>query len=194
MSSLVGKKAPEFSSKAVIGKTMIDHFSLSQLKGQYIILFFYPLNFTFVCPTELHAFQEKIEEFKKRNAVLVGCSVDSHYAHAAWLSIPKGRGGIEGIEYPIISDINKRIAIDYGVLALEGIAYRGLFIIDREGYVRHQTVNDLPLGRSVDEVLRTLDAWIHYEKHGDVCPANWNQGKRSLKPTQDGIEKYFTNV
>lgn len=191
MSTLLGKKAPEFSAKAVIGKTIIDHFSLSQLKGQYVILFFYPLNFTFVCPTELHAFQEKIEEFKRRNAVIVGCSVDSHYSHAAWLSVPKGRGGIQGVEYPIISDINKKIAQDYGVLAPEGVAFRGLFLIDREGYIRHQTVNDLPLGRSVDEVLRTLDAWVHFENHGDVCPANWNQGKKALKPTQEGVEKYF---
>jgi peroxiredoxin (alkyl hydroperoxide reductase subunit C) len=192
MSVLVGKKAPEFSAKAVINKMIVDNFSLSQLKGQYIVLFFYPLNFTFVCPTELHAFQERIEEFKKRNCVLIGCSVDSHYSHAAWLSTPKIRGGIQGIEYPIISDINKNIAKEYGVLASEGVAYRGLFLIDREGYVRHQTVNDLPLGRSVEEVLRTLDAWIHFEKNGDVCPANWNQGKASLKPTQEGIEKYFT--
>lgn len=192
MGVLVGKKAPEFSAKAVIGRKFVDNFSLSSLKGQFVILFFYPLDFTFVCPTELHAFQEKIEEFKKRNTQIVGCSIDSTYSHNAWLSTPKAKGGIQGVEYPIISDLNKTIARDYDVLIPhEGIAYRGLFLIDKEGIVRHQVVNDLPIGRSVDEAIRILDAWIYFEKHGEVCPANWNHGKKTLKPTHEGLEQYF---
>ncbi len=192
MSSLVGKKAPEFTAKAAVKNKIVDEFSLSSMKGQYVVLFFYPLDFTFVCPTELHAFQEKLEEFKKLNAEIVGCSVDSPYSHLAWLSTPKSEGGIQGVEYPILADLNKSIAESYGVLIpREGIAYRGLFLIDREGIVRHQVVNDLPIGRSVDEVLRTLQALIYFENNGEVCPANWNSGKKSMKPTNEGLKKYF---
>lgn len=192
MSLLIGKKAPNFKAKAVVEKNIVD-FSLEELKGQYVVLFFYPLDFTFVCPTELHAFQEQLEEFEKRGAQVVGCSVDSAYSHLAWLNTPKSKGGIEGIDYPLISDINKTIAKDYDVLhESEGIAFRGLFLIDKAGLVRHQLVNDLPLGRSVDEVLRMLDALIYFEAHGEVCPANWNTGKKSMKPTFDGLEQYFT--
>lgn len=193
MSLLIGKQAPEFRAKAVVEKNIVNDFSLQKLKGQYIVLFFYPLDFTFVCPTELHAFQERLEEFEKRNAQVVGCSVDSVYSHLAWLNTPKNKGGIDGIDYPLISDINKTIAEDYGVLYKEeGVAYRGLFLIDQEGIVQHQLVNSLPLGRSVDEVLRMLDALIFFEKHGEVCPANWSHGKKSMKPTSDGLEQYFT--
>lgn len=190
--SLVGKKAPDFSAKAVVGKKFVDNFSLKQFLGKNILLFFYPLDFTFVCPTELHAFQDRIEEFDKRNTQIIGCSVDSTYSHLAWLNTPKAKGGIQGVQYPIIADLNKTISRDYEVLIPhEGIAYRGLFLIDREGIVRHQVVNDLPLGRSVEETLRTLDAWLFYEKHGEVCPANWQQGKKSMKPTHEGLEQYF---
>jgi peroxiredoxin 2/4 len=191
MSVLTGKKAPEFKAKAVVeGK--IETLHLSQFIGRNVILFFYPLDFTFVCPTELHAFQEKLNEFEARNTQVLGCSVDSAYAHLAWLNTPIKKGGIEGITYPLISDLNKSIAKDYDVLSVEeGIAYRGLFLIDKTGIVRHQVVNDLPLGRSVDEVLRTLDAYVYFEQHGEVCPANWSKGKASMKPTQEGLEKYF---
>lgn len=193
MGVLVGKKAPEFSAKAVIGKKLVDNFSLSSFRGQYVILFFYPLDFTFVCPTELHAFQEKLEEFKKRDTQVIGCSVDSSYSHYAWLSTPKAKGGIEGVEFPLVADLNKTIARDYDVLIPhEGIAYRGLFFIDKEGFVRHQVVNDLPIGRSVEDALRIVDAWMYFEQHGEVCPANWQQGKKSLKPTFEGLEQYFT--
>lgn len=191
---LIGKKAPKFVAKAVAKNRIFESFSLEDFQGKYVVFFFYPLNFTFVCPTELHAFQEKLEEFEKRDAVVVGCSVDSWPSHYAWLSLPKEKGGIEGIDYPLVSDINKTIARDYGVLKEdEGIAYRGLVILDKEGYVRHHLINDLPLGRSVDEVIRMLDAMIFHEKHGEVCPANWKKGSKSMKPTQKGLLEYFTS-
>lgn len=195
MSVLVGKQAPDFSAKAAIKKAIRDGFTLSQFRGKYVVLFFYPLNFTFVCPTELHAFQERLPEFEERNAQIIGCSVDSPYCHLAWLSSPKSEGGIEGITYPLISDINKSIARDYDVLEQnQGIAYRGLFLIDRNGIVRHQVVNDLPLGRSVDEALRILDALIFVEQHGEVCPADWRVGQKSLKATLEGVRGYFTQA
>lgn len=193
MSTLVGKKAPEFNTQAVIHPNIINDFSLKQFHGKNLILFFYPLDFTFVCPTELHAFQENIEEFHKRNTEVVACSVDSVYSHLAWLQTPKKKGGIEGISYPIMSDINKTISKEYGVLAENGsgVAYRGLFLIDREGIVRHEVVNDLPIGRSVEETLRVIDALNHFEQHGQVCPANWTLGSKSFVPTQEGLEAYF---
>lgn len=190
---LVGKPAPDFKAKAVIGKRIVNDFNLHHYRGKNIIFFFYPLDFTFVCPTELHAFQEKIPEFEKRNAQVIGCSVDSSYSHYAWLSTPKKKGGIEGVEFPIVADLNKQIAKDYDVLIeSEGIAYRGLFLIDPEGIVRHQVVNDLPLGRSVEEAIRILDALIYFQEHGEVCPANWSSNKRGMKPTQEGLEQYFS--
>ncbi len=189
--TLVGKKAPEFQAKAVAGDRIFD-FSLSDYVGKYLVFFFYPLDFTFVCPTELHAFQEKLNEFQSRNAELVGCSIDSCYSHSAWLNTPKSRGGIQGISYPIVSDIHKSISRSYEVLKEdEGIAYRGLYLIDRNGIVRHQLINDLPLGRSVDEVLRVLDALIFHEQNGEVCPANWKAGSKSMKPTEKGLAEYF---
>ncbi len=192
MGVLVGRPAPKFRAKAVQGKKIIDDFSLDDFKGKNVILFFYPLDFTFVCPTELHAFEEKREEFAKRNTAIIGCSVDSCYSHYAWLSTPKAKGGIAGVQYPLVSDINKTIAQDYDVLVPgEGIAYRGLFFIDEQGIVRHQVVNDLPLGRSVDEALRIVDSYLFHEKHGEVCPANWNEGMKSMKPTFQGLEEYF---
>jgi peroxiredoxin 2/4 len=196
MGTLVGRQAPDFKAKAVIDGQIIDDFSLKQYKeqGRHVIFFFYPLDFTFVCPTELHAFQEKIHEFEARNTQIVGCSIDSHYSHYAWTNMPKNKGGIQGVKYPLVADLNKSISRNYHVLIEdEGIAYRGLFLIDQNGIVRHQVVNDLPLGRSVDETLRILDALLYYEQHGEVCPANWQKGKKSLKPTHDGLEKYFDN-
>lgn len=189
---LVGKKAPSFTSKAVVNNQIVDNFSLDQFHGKYVIFFFYPLDFTFVCPTELHAFQDKLAEFTKRNAEVVGCSVDSWFSHHAWLNTPKSKGGIEGVSYPLVSDFNKTISRDYQVLDVEqGLSFRGLFIIDRKGIIRQQLVNDLPIGRSVDEVLRTLDALIFHEQNGEVCPANWSAGAKAMKPTQDGLLAYF---
>lgn len=190
---LIGKKVPQFKAKAVAKGKIFDTFSLEDHLGKYVIFFFYPLNFTFVCPTELHAFQENLAEFEKRDAVVVGCSVDSWPSHHAWLSLPKEKGGISGITYPLVSDLNKSIAKDFGVLKEdEGIAYRALFLIDKEGVVRHQLINDLPLGRSVEEAIRTLDALIFHEQHGEVCPANWKKGAKTMKPTQKGLLEYFT--
>ncbi len=193
MIMLVGKHAPKFKAKAVVKGEVVENFSLEDLHGKYVLFFFYPLDFTFVCPTELHAFQEKIKEFEKRNAVVVGCSVDSHFSHAAWINTSKTKGGIEGVEYPIVSDLNKTIAQAYGVLKEDdGIAYRGQFLIDKHGIVRHLLVNDLPIGRSVDEAIRLLDALIFHEVHGEVCPANWKAGERAMKPTTEGLMSYFT--
>jgi peroxiredoxin 2/4 len=189
---LVGREAPDFFAQAVVNGSITESFSLGDFHGKYIVLVFYPLDFTFVCPTELHAFQEKAAEFAARNAQVVACSVDSAFSHLAWLKIPRSLGGIEGVEYPLVSDLDKSISRSFNVLnKQEGIAYRGLFLIDRNGIVRHQTVNDLPIGRSVDEVLRVLDALITYEKVGEVCPANWTPGEKTLKPTADGLLEYF---
>jgi len=192
MSVLVGKNAPDFNATAVEKDQIIDNFTLSQFKGQYVVLFFYPLDFTFVCPTELHAFSEKLDEFEKRNVKVIGVSIDSHFSHLAWLNTPRSKGGIQGVTYPIVSDLNKSISSDYDVLVDgAGIAYRGLFLLDKDHVVRHQVVNDLPLGRSVSETLRMVDALQFTEKHGEVCPANWNQGDKSMKPTQNGLEEFF---
>ncbi len=192
MNSLLGKQAPHFTAKAAVKGQIVDEFSLRDFLGKYVVFFFYPLDFTFVCPTELHAFQEKLGEFEKRDTQIVGCSVDSWFSHLAWLNTPKSKGGIEGVEYPIVSDLNKNIARNYQVLKEdEGIAYRGLFLIDKQGIIRHQLVNDLPLGRSVDEALRMIDALIFFEKNGEVCPANWKLGAKGMKPTAEGLVKYF---
>ncbi len=189
---LVGKPAPHFSAHAIVSGHCIDNFSLEVIPGRYIVLLFYPLDFTFVCPTELHAFQEMAHEFDLRNAQVIACSVDSAYSHLAWLNTPRELGGIQGVEYPLVSDIHKTISRDYHVLNEEkGIAYRGLFIIDRDGIIRHQLVNDLPIGRNVDEVLRTLDALISYEKYGELCPANWEPGDKTLIPSMEGLLDYF---
>ncbi len=190
---LLKKQAPHFSAKAVKKGEILEEFSLRDYLGKYIFFFFYPLDFTFVCPTELHAFQAALPEFHKRGAEVIACSVDSWYSHLAWLSIPKDKGGIEGVEYPIVSDFHKSIARSYGVLEEDsGVAFRGQFLIDRQGVVRHSLVNDLPIGRSVEEALRLLDAIISYEMHGEVCPAGWRPGARTMKPTQEGLENYFS--
>lgn len=190
--TLVGKKAPEFVAQAIVDNQIVDNFSLDDFADKYIVLFFYPLDFTFVCPTELHAFQAKLEEFKKRNCEVIGCSVDSPYSHYAWLSTPKANGGIQGVSYPLVADITKEISRKFEVLSEEeGVAYRGLFILDKNKIVRHQLVNDLFLGRSTDEVIRTLDALIFHEECGEVCPANWHEGEKALSPTKEGVEDYF---
>jgi peroxiredoxin 2/4 len=196
MSVLVGKKAPDFSLDAVVdGGEFAENFTLSQFEGKkYVVLFFYPLDFTFVCPTELHAFQEKLAEFKSRNCEVIGASIDSKFSHWAWLNTPKDKGGIQGVTYPIISDLNKTVAADYDVLVDgAGIAYRGLFLIDLKGNVRHQVVNDLPLGRNVDEAIRILDALQYTEEHGEVCPANWEKGKDAMKADAAGVASYLAS-
>ncbi len=191
MSVLTGRQAPNFKADAVVNGEFKD-ISLSDYRGKKsVVLFFYPLDFTFVCPTELHAFQEKLEEFKKRDVEVLGCSIDSKFSHFAWLNTPKNEGGIEGVKYPLISDIHRTIARDYDVLSDDGVAYRGLFLIDKNGIVRHQVVNDLPLGRNVDEALRLVDALQHFEKHGEVCPANWTKGKDAMKATKEGVSNYL---
>ncbi len=190
---LVGKMAPRFRAKAVVEGRIVDELSLFDYLGSYVVFFFYPLDFTFVCPTELHAFQEKLGEFEKRQTQVVACSVDSCYTHLAWLNTPKNKGGIQGVSYPLVSDLNKSISEQFQVLKEEdGISYRGLFLLDKQGIVRHQLINDLPLGRSVDEILRTLDALIFHESNGEVCPANWKLGAKGLKPTKEGVASYLS--
>ncbi|HXF90813.1 MAG TPA: peroxiredoxin [Candidatus Nitrosotenuis sp.] len=190
MAVLVGKKAPDFKATAVYP----DGFKEIQLKdfsGKYVLLFFYPLDFTFVCPTELLAFQQIKHDLEKLNVVLLGCSVDSHFSHHAWLNTPRENGGIKGVDYGLISDIGGKIAHDYDVLSEQHIAYRGLFLIDKEGIVRHQLINDLPLGRSVDEALRVVQALQHVEEHGEVCPANWDHKEPAIKPTLTSVSSYL---
>ncbi len=191
---LVNQEAPDFSEKAVVDGQVVDGFKLSDQRGKYVVLFFYPLDFTFVCPTELHAFQEKLEEFKKRNVEVIGVSTDSWFSHLAWLNTPKNQGGIEGVTYPLVSDFNKSISKSYDVL-FEGLgaAYRGLFLIDKNGVVQHQVVNNLPLGRSVGEALRMVDALQFTEEHGEVCPADWKAGDKAMKPTDSGLKEYFAD-
>ena len=191
--ALVGKKIPDVIGAAVVGGERIEkNYSLADLQGGYLLLFFYPLDFTFVCPTELHAFQASLPQFEQRKCQVVGCSVDSAYCHLAWLKTPRKTGGIEGVTYPILADTTKSIARSFGVLKEEeGIAYRGLFLIDKEGIVRHELINDLPLGRSVEEALRMLDALIFFEEHGEVCPANWHSGQKGMAPNNEGLKNYF---
>ena len=192
MSTLVGKPAPAFDADGVV-KGEFKKISLSNYKdSKYVVLFFYPLDFTFVCPTELHAFQERLADFQSRNTEVIGVSVDSKFSHLAWLNTPKAQGGIQGITYPLVSDIHKTISREYGVLFENaGIAFRGLFLIDKSGVVRHTVVNDLPLGRNVDEALRMVDALQFSEEHGEVCPANWHKGEKAMKPTTDGLRRFF---
>ncbi len=189
---LVNKQAPDFDAKTVVKGQIDDHFKLSDFRGKHVVMFFYPLDFTFVCPTELHAFQEKLSEFKRRNVEVIAVSTDSWFSHLAWLNTPKEQGGIQGVQYPLVSDFNKTIARDYGVLLEDqGVALRGLFLIDKDGVVQHQVVNNLPLGRNVEEVLRMVDALQFTEEFGEVCPANWNKGAKSMKPDQDGLKEFF---
>jgi alkyl hydroperoxide reductase subunit AhpC len=187
----VQKPAPDFTATAVIDREFKD-ISLSDYRGQkYVLLFFYPLDFTFVCPTEIIAFSDRIAEFHKRNTEVIGVSVDSHFSHLAWIERERAQGGLGELHYPLVSDLTKKIAADYGVLLENGIALRGLFFIDKEGLVRHITVNDLPLGRSVDEALRVIDAYQHFEKYGEVCPADWKPGGLTIKPGVKESKEYF---
>lgn len=191
MGVLVNKQAPDFKATAVVGGDF-KKISLKDYRGKYVVLFFYPLDFTFVCPTEMHAFQDKLAQFKKLNTEVLGVSVDSEFSHLAWLNADKDTGGIKGVTYPIISDINKTIARDYDVLMVDaGIALRGTFLIDKEGKVRQQTINDLPLGRNVDEMIRLVEALQFHEEHGEVCPANWKKGDKAMKPDSKGLKAYF---
>lgn len=208
MAVLVGKKAPSFRAKAVVnGGEIIENFSLEQFMGKKMVIFyFYPADFTFVCPTEIIAFQDKIEEFEKRNVAVVGCSVDSEFAHWKWLQTEPNQGGIKGVRYPLVSDSSKIISENYDVLAgsydynedgeatFTGspVAYRGLFLIDKQGIIRHQVVNDLPIGRSIEEAIRVVDALQFYEENGEVCPADWHKGDKGLKATQEGIADYLS--
>ncbi len=207
MSVLVGKKAPKFNALAVInGSEIIENFTLDQYLGKkYVIFFFYPADFTFVCPTEIIAFQNKMDEFEKRNVAVVGCSVDSEFSHWKWLQTEKKEGGIKGVKYPLVADQSKTISENYDVLAGEwdydeddqvhfkGIpqSYRGLFLIDKEGIVRHQVVNDMPLGRSVEEALRIVDALQFHEENGEVCPADWHKGDKAIHENPESIAAYL---
>jgi peroxiredoxin (alkyl hydroperoxide reductase subunit C) len=189
----ITEQAPDFTAEAVMGNDEIDpEFTLSSLRGKYVLLFFYPLDFTFVCPTEILAFDEMLDEFNRRNVEVVGVSVDSVYAHLAWKSTPVEKGGIGPIRYPLVSDIKKEISRDYGVLLDEGVALRGSFLIDREGVVRHAVLNDLPLGRSVEEALRMVDALQFFEEKGRLCPANWERGNDGMEESSSGVIDYLS--
>jgi peroxiredoxin (alkyl hydroperoxide reductase subunit C) len=209
MSTLVGKSAPVFNANAVVNGEVVSDFSLTRyLEKRYVVLFFYPKDFTFVCPSELHAFQAALGEFESRDTAVVACSTDTEQSHWGWLQVPKNSGGIQGVTYPIVADTNKTISAAYGVLTGEYqfnpgagvpftatgelIAYRGLFLIDRKGKVRHALVNDLPLGRNVDEALRMVDALRFFEEHGEVCPANWSRGKSGMRATSAGVAEYLS--
>ena len=207
--SLVGKKAPLFSAPAVLnGEEIVEGFNLADYIGKKeVLLFFYPKDFTFVCPTEIHAFQEKLQKFEERGVQVIGVSCDTEETHLAWLMTPKSEGGIEGVTYPLVADAAKTIANNYGVLGgdwnyteegeltFEGapISYRGTFYIDKEGIVRHETVNFFPIGRNIDEYIRIIDAWHHFEEKGEVCPANWEEGKEAMNATRDGVSKYLSS-
>ena len=189
---LVSTEAPDFTATAVMpDNSFKNDFKLSDFRGKYVVLFFYPLDFTFVCPSEIIAFDKKLSEFKKRECEVIGVSVDSHFSHLAWKNTPVEKGGIGNGQFPMVADITKQIARDYGVLFNEALALRGLFLIDKKGIVRHGLVNDLPLGRNVDEALRMLDALQFTEKHGEVCPANWRAGEEAMKPSADGVASYL---
>ncbi|XP_077992024.1 peroxiredoxin-like [Glandiceps talaboti] len=189
----IQKPAPNFEGMAVVNGEF-KSIKLSDYKGKYLVLFFYPLDFTFVCPTEIIAFSERANEFRDLDAEVIGVSVDSHFSHLAWINTPRKSGGLGEMEIPLLSDFNKQISKDYDVLIDAGVALRGLFIMDREGIVRHKSVNDLPVGRSVDEVLRLVKAFQFVEKHGEVCPAGWTPGAETIKPDPEGSKDYFEKV
>ncbi|MFM9062399.1 MAG: peroxiredoxin [Pirellula sp.] len=191
MAVLVTKPAPDFTAEAVLKDGSFAKITLSQFKGKYVLLFFYPLDFTFVCPTEIIAFSERVKEFNDLGVEVIGVSVDSHFSHLAWRNVPRDQGGIGPIQYSLVADLDKQIARNYDVLLNDAVALRGLFLIDKEGKVRHQVVNDLPLGRSVDEALRMVQALQFFEKNGEVCPADWKQGKRTIKPGVSESKEFF---
>ena len=190
--SLVTKQAPEFEAETVMPNNSFVKVSLSSFRSKYVLVFFYPLDFTFVCPSEILAFNRQVDDFKAKNCEILGISVDSVYTHLAWKNTPVDQGGIGPIQFPLVSDISKSISEDYGVLLEDGISLRGLFLIDKDGVIRHELVNDLPLGRNVDEALRVIDALQFFEEHGDVCPANWRPGDEAMKPTAEGVADYLS--
>jgi peroxiredoxin (alkyl hydroperoxide reductase subunit C) len=206
--SLVGKKAPLFKAPAVVnGHEIVNDFTLEQYIGkQYVVFYFYPKDFTFVCPTEILAFQKKLDDFQARNVAVVGCSTDTEETHLAWLMTPKNKGGIEGVKYPLVADSSKTIASNFGVLAGDWdynednqliftgtpVAYRGSFLIDKNGVVRHQVVNDLPLGRNIQEMIRMVDSLQHVEKYGEVCPADWQEGEEAMSASREGVSDYLS--
>jgi peroxiredoxin 2/4 len=193
MSVLVTKPAPDFTATAVMpDNSFNENFKLSSYQGtSYVVLFFWPLDFTFVCPSELIAFDHRLEKFRNKGVEVVGCSVDSHFTHLAWKNTPIEKGGIGNVQYPMVADITKRIAQEYDVLVDDAVALRGSFLIDTQGIVRHQVVNDLPLGRNIDEMLRMVDALQFTEQHGEVCPAGWQEGKKGMKATSEGVADYL---
>ncbi|PIE25097.1 MAG: alkyl hydroperoxide reductase [Neptuniibacter caesariensis] len=194
MGVLVGKKAPDFTAPAVLGNgDIVDSYTLSEAtKGKKAVVFFYPLDFTFVCPSELLAFDHRIEEFKKRNVEVVGVSIDSHFSHNAWRNTPVNEGGIGAVNYTLVADMTHSICKSYDVESEGGVAFRGSFLIDEDGLVRHQVVNDLPLGRNVDEMLRMVDALAFHQEHGEVCPAGWSQGDKGMDASPEGVAKYLS--
>ncbi|MEM7205241.1 MAG: peroxiredoxin [Planctomycetota bacterium] len=193
MAVLVGKEAPDFTAQAAMPDGSFKELKLSDYRGKYTVLFFYPLDFTFVCPSEIIAFDNHLSDFKERGCEVLGVSIDSHFTHHAWKNTERDKGGIGNIQYPLVADITKSISRDYDVLTGDGaVSFRGLFLIDKQGLVRHQIVNDLPLGRSVDEALRMVDALQFHETNGEVCPANWNKGKPGMKPTAEGVASYLS--
>lgn len=194
MSVQVGQQAPDFTATAVMGNNEFkEDFKLSDYRGKYVALFFYPLDFTFVCPTEIIEFNRKLEEFRKRGVEVIGVSIDSQFSHWAWKNTAVNDGGIGDIQYPLVADIHKTISRDYGVLIEEaGVALRGTFLIDQNGLVQHSTINALGLGRNIDETLRLVDALKHLEAHGEVCPAGWTDGDEAMSPTAEGVASYLT--
>ncbi|MEE8484320.1 MAG: peroxiredoxin [Nitrospinota bacterium] len=191
MSVLVTQSAPDFKATAVMPDNSFKEISLADYKKKYLVLYFYPLDFTFVCPSEIIAFDHRLDEFKDRNVEVLGASIDSHFTHLAWKNTPVKKGGIGNIQYPLLADVTKKISRDYDVLINDSIALRGSFLIDKEGVVRHQVVNDLPLGRNIDEMLRLIDALQFTEKFGEVCPAGWQKGKPGMKGSTEGVADYL---
>ncbi len=192
MAVLVGKTAPDFTATAVLGSNEIKDITFSAVtKGKYAVVFFYPLDFTFVCPSEIIAFDHRLEEFKKRNVEVIGVSIDSHFTHLAWKNTPVDKGGIGKVGYTLVADVKHEICKAYDVESAGGVAFRGSFLIDKSGVVRHQVVNDLPLGRNIDEMIRMVDALQFTEQHGEVCPAGWNKGKAGMNASPDGVAKYL---
>ncbi|MCW8948841.1 MAG: peroxiredoxin [Sedimenticola sp.] len=191
MSVLVAKEAPDFTAMAVMPDNSFEELTLSNYKGKYVVIFFYPLDFTFVCPSELIAFNHRLEEFKKRNVEVIGVSIDSHFSHLAWKNTAVNNGGIGNVQYPLVADISKEVTAAYDMTTGPGIALRGSFLIDKEGVVQHQVVNNLPLGRNIDEMLRMVDALQFTEEHGEVCPAGWKQGEAGMKGSTEGVAEYL---
>lgn len=191
LTTLVTQQAPDFTAEAVMPDNTFGNITLSGFKGKYVLLFFYPLDFTFVCPSEILAFDKRVNEFKAKNCEVIGVSVDSKFTHLAWKNTPVENGGIGNIQYPLVQDLNKEIAKSYGILLNGSVALRGLFLIDPTGTVRHCIINDLPLGRSVVEALRMVDAVQFSDTHGEVCPANWQEGEEAMKPTAEGVASYL---